>query len=242
MAEKIRKTGVRREDGYLYFIDKAGDISRVKMALDGQKGGIPEKVMKVGVLKEQGYLYFIDKAGDIARARLIRRGYVKRISDNSSRVTNLLRNTVERIQWSEIRKRFVFMSYSHKDKIIVAKINKYLQGKGINTWFDKDQLRGGQVWAQEIKKAIDACVLFVTFLSSNSVNSKGYFQSEAKTAQEVWEKIPEGKPFIVPVIIEDNVIIPTSIGNIQVIKEVSLRKLERSLYEDLKYHLEQGIE
>jgi len=78
MAEKVAKVGVKRQDGYLYFIDKAGDISRVKMARGGKKGGKPEKAAKVGVKKEEGYLYFIDKAGDVSRAKMVRRGKGKK--------------------------------------------------------------------------------------------------------------------------------------------------------------------
>ena len=37
MAEKVAKVGVKRVDGYLYFVDKQGDISRVKMARGGRK-------------------------------------------------------------------------------------------------------------------------------------------------------------------------------------------------------------
>ena len=32
MAQKVEKTGVKREEGYLYYIDKQGDVSRAKMA------------------------------------------------------------------------------------------------------------------------------------------------------------------------------------------------------------------
>ena len=32
MAEKVLKCGIKKESGYLYFIDKKGDISRAKMA------------------------------------------------------------------------------------------------------------------------------------------------------------------------------------------------------------------
>lgn len=74
MAEKIAKAGVKRAEGYLYFIDKAGDVSRAKMARGGKKGGKPEKVKKVGVKKQDGYLYFLDKAGDVSRAKMVRRG------------------------------------------------------------------------------------------------------------------------------------------------------------------------
>ena len=73
MAEKVAKVGVKKEDGYLYFIDKQGDVSRVKMARGGKKGGKPTKVAKVGVKKQKGYLYFVDKKGDVARAKMVRR-------------------------------------------------------------------------------------------------------------------------------------------------------------------------
>ena len=73
MAQKVAKAGVKRAQGFLYFIDKAGDVSRAKMARGGKKGGKPEKVAKVGVDKEKGYLYFLDKQGDVARAKMKRR-------------------------------------------------------------------------------------------------------------------------------------------------------------------------
>lgn len=73
MAQKVEKTGVKREEGYLYYIDKQGDISRAKMARGGKKGGKPEKVKKVGLKKEKGYLYFLDKQGDVSRAKMARR-------------------------------------------------------------------------------------------------------------------------------------------------------------------------
>ena len=37
MAEKVSKVGIKREPGYLYFVDKKGDISRAKMARGGAK-------------------------------------------------------------------------------------------------------------------------------------------------------------------------------------------------------------
>lgn len=74
MAEVVAKVGVKRQDGYLYYIDKKGDVSRVKMARGGKKGGKPEVVAKVGVKKEKGYLYFLDKKGNVSRAKMVRRG------------------------------------------------------------------------------------------------------------------------------------------------------------------------
>ena len=71
MAQKVEKAGVKRQDGYLYYIDKQGDVSRAKMARGGKKGGKPEKVKKIGVKKESGFLYFLDKNGDVSRAKMV---------------------------------------------------------------------------------------------------------------------------------------------------------------------------
>jgi len=79
MAKKVAKVGVKKEDGYLYFVDKKGDISRVKMARGRKKArGKPKKVAKVGVKKEKGYLYFVDKKGDISAAKMVRGGKKKK--------------------------------------------------------------------------------------------------------------------------------------------------------------------
>lgn len=78
MAQKVAKAGVKRQKGYLYYLDKQGDISRAKMARGGSKGGRPEKVKKVGIKREEGYLYFIDKQGDVSRAKMVRGGRRRR--------------------------------------------------------------------------------------------------------------------------------------------------------------------
>lgn len=78
MAQKVKKVGVKRQKGYLYFVDKKGDISCAKMARGSKKGGSPKKVAKAGVKKEDGYLYFVDKQGDISRAKMKRGGKKKK--------------------------------------------------------------------------------------------------------------------------------------------------------------------
>jgi hypothetical protein len=72
LAEKVTKAGIKRAKGYLYYIDKKGNISRAKMARGGKKGGKPEQVKKVGIKRVKGYLYFIDKKGDVSRAKMKR--------------------------------------------------------------------------------------------------------------------------------------------------------------------------
>ncbi|MFH0877920.1 MAG: hypothetical protein V1863_06845 [Candidatus Omnitrophota bacterium] len=78
MAMKVAKVGVKRQKGYLYFIDKKGDVSCALMARGKKKGGKPKKVAKVGIKKKDGYLYFLDKQGDVACAKLVRGGKKKK--------------------------------------------------------------------------------------------------------------------------------------------------------------------
>lgn len=73
MGQKVYKAGVKKEKGYLYFLDKKGNIARQVMARGGKKSRKkPEVVAKAGVQREDGYLYYIDKQGDVARSKMAR--------------------------------------------------------------------------------------------------------------------------------------------------------------------------
>ena len=78
MAQKLVKLGIKREKGYLYYIDKHGDVSCAKMAKGKKKGGGPKKVAKAGIKRKEGYLYFLDKQGDISCAKMKRGGKKKK--------------------------------------------------------------------------------------------------------------------------------------------------------------------
>ena len=84
-AKKVAKVGVKKEKGYLYFVDKNGDVSCAKMARGNKKGGSVKKVAKVGVKKQSGFLYFIDKAGDISCAQMVRGGKKKKAAKSAKR-------------------------------------------------------------------------------------------------------------------------------------------------------------
>ena len=72
MAEKVKTTGVQKEKGFLYYLDKNGNVSRSKMARGDDKGGNAEVVSQCAVTRESGWLYFIDKDGDVSRAKMAR--------------------------------------------------------------------------------------------------------------------------------------------------------------------------
>jgi hypothetical protein len=74
MAEVVAKTGIKKTAGFLYFVDKNGDVSRAAMSRAGRKKGKAKKevVAKVGVKKVPGHLYFIDCKGNVCRAKMAR--------------------------------------------------------------------------------------------------------------------------------------------------------------------------
>ena len=80
MAELVAKVGVKKQAGYLYFVDKMGHIARAKMSRGGRKKGKAkiELVHKVGVKKKSGHLYFINKHGDVYAAKMVRGGRTKK--------------------------------------------------------------------------------------------------------------------------------------------------------------------
>lgn len=74
MAELVIKTGIKRKKGFLYFLDKQGNVSCAPMSRAGRTKGKAKKmvVAKAGVKKVAGYLYFIDAKGDVCRAKMAR--------------------------------------------------------------------------------------------------------------------------------------------------------------------------
>jgi hypothetical protein len=74
MATIVANTGIKREKGWLYYVDKQGDVSRTRMARGGGKvpRGRPQKVAKCGIDREDGFLYFIDKRGNVSKVRMAR--------------------------------------------------------------------------------------------------------------------------------------------------------------------------
>lgn len=67
MTKTVAKVDHKPEPGFLYFIDKQGDVSKIKRN-DGHVLGRqhePIKVHTIGIKKRKGYMYFMYKDGTI---------------------------------------------------------------------------------------------------------------------------------------------------------------------------------
>ncbi|MGQ4874492.1 MAG: hypothetical protein ACP6IY_10525 [Promethearchaeia archaeon] len=63
-SEIVFHAGIKREPLYIYYIDKNGNIVKIK------EGGKPQIVLELNIEKEPGYVYFLDKNGDVARFKV----------------------------------------------------------------------------------------------------------------------------------------------------------------------------
>jgi hypothetical protein len=97
----------------------------------------------------------------------------------------------------------IFVSYAHEDREAAWRIYSELKQRGLEPWMDKESLLPGQVWRDEISKAIKNSSYFIAILSSNSVEKGGYVQKELKEAFDILEETSYSKIFVIPVRLDD---------------------------------------
>ena len=97
----------------------------------------------------------------------------------------------------------VFLSYAREDADAARRIADALRGFGVEVWFDQSELRGGDQWDAKIRGQIKACALFLPVISSTTQSrDEAYFRLEWKLADDRSHLMAPGKPFIVPVVID----------------------------------------
>jgi TolB-like protein/Tfp pilus assembly protein PilF len=97
----------------------------------------------------------------------------------------------------------VFLSYASQDAEPARKICDALRAAGIEVWFDKSELRGGDAWDKKIRHEIHDCILFIPIISQHTQERlEGYFRHEWKLAIERAHHMAEQKAFLVPVVID----------------------------------------
>jgi tetratricopeptide (TPR) repeat protein len=68
-------------------------------------------------------------------------------------------------------KPYIFISYSHQDSVAVFSIIGKFYEMGYNIWYDEG-IDPGNEWPEEIGAALNACALFIVFISPRSVASE----------------------------------------------------------------------
>src|SRR4051794_29605167 len=95
-----------------------------------------------------------------------------------------------------------FLCHSSGDKPAIRQLYWQLRRDGVRCWFDEEDLRPGQDWDYEIRKAIRASRYVLACLSNTSIAKSGYIQKEIVFALDVADEQPEGAAYIIPVRLE----------------------------------------
>lgn len=147
----------------------------------------------------------------------------------------------------------VFLCHASTDKPKVRELYRYLKKRGIQPWFDEEDLVGGQDWQVEIPKAIATSDAIIICLTKNSVDKEGYIQKEIKFALDKALEMPEGRIFLIPVKFEECEVpftlsryqwvdLTVESGYAKMMKALKFRasQLERSTVEISKKDIEEG--
>ena len=70
-ANRVAKTAIKREPGFLYYLGGDGFVWRNPMK--SNRAGRKAKVGTEKITRETGFLYFVDSDGYVARAKMARR-------------------------------------------------------------------------------------------------------------------------------------------------------------------------
>jgi TolB-like protein/Tfp pilus assembly protein PilF len=98
----------------------------------------------------------------------------------------------------------VFLSYASEDSVAAQRIAEALKAASVEVWFDKTELRGGDVWDRDIRARIHDCRLFIAVISANTeARQEGYFRREWRLAVDRTHDMSERVAFLIPVVIDD---------------------------------------
>jgi TIR domain len=100
-------------------------------------------------------------------------------------------------------RRRIFLAHAREDKGQVRELYADLKARGLDPWLDEIDLMPGQIWKQEIPKAIRQAGVLLACLSSRSVGKVGYVQNEFRLALSNFGERPAGSIFLIPVRLDD---------------------------------------
>ncbi|CCI09290.1 SUMF1/EgtB/PvdO family nonheme iron enzyme [Microcystis aeruginosa] len=97
----------------------------------------------------------------------------------------------------------IFLAHASEDKPAVLALYNRLKQAGYKPWLDKKDLIPGQIWRDEIPKAIKASQIFLACLSGKSANKQGYIQRELRIALNTFGEMLPGTIFFIPMRLEE---------------------------------------
>lgn len=115
---------------------------------------------------------------------------------------------------THMAKSCVFLAYANADAERVMELYQQLKDYGLDPWMDKYDLLPGQQWEEEIERAIHSSDFFLACLSERSSDAN-YLSKELRIALGVYEQMPPGRIYFIPVRLDDTELPDLSVGTIR---------------------------
>ncbi|MCP2135840.1 hypothetical protein J2S28_002892 [Rhizobium sp. SLBN-94] len=127
----------------------------------------------------------------------------------------------------EADEQVVFISYTNADQDRVGEVADQLVARGLSIWIDHRKLKPGQNWDFEIRRALDRSAIIIVFISHNSVKKTGYVQREIRLALEKAEEKLVDDIYLIPVLLDDDVTVPSQLKDVQFIRHSDAEFLDK---------------
>jgi TIR domain/SIR2-like domain len=98
-------------------------------------------------------------------------------------------------------KELVFLSYSRDDSAIAEKFKNEFERNGVNVFYDKDSLKTGGDYDNELTQKIKTCDFFVPLISKHSIENKSRYAYDTEWSFAI--AYNDDKNYIRPYIIDD---------------------------------------
>lgn len=138
-----------------------------------------------------------------------------------------------------------FLCHVSEDKPFVQAVADGLRANGINTWFDRDDLRGGDRWDSKIRQTIAEEIDYFVVLQSASLRAKdiGYVNREIELALDRQQFYRAPRCFMIPTIVDHE---DSRLPGLRHLQSVDLSdpsgidSLVRTIKRDVMYKVRQG--
>jgi len=100
----------------------------------------------------------------------------------------------------------VFLSYASENRPAAEKIKNALEAAGVDVFFDKEDLKAGDLWEAKLQRKIRDCSLFVPIISRQTLTpGRRFFRAEWNLALEEAQmaSFSTEESFLLPVVIDD---------------------------------------
>jgi len=100
-----------------------------------------------------------------------------------------------------------FISYPSEQEAVARYIYELCIEVGIDTFFDRENLVGGDAWNRELEVQMEQATIAFILCSPELISKTGVIQQEVRRLLELAKLKPQGMRFLVPIRVENSIII-----------------------------------